>query len=168
FALALRREWRWVAGGVIVGLLLAILVLLFVRPRYQASATVLLRTQITQPGSLMSSSGGGEGEGTSVSLGGLPEMFSMDTGFETEMEILGSRAVVGAVVDSLGLQTRVLKPWKTPLRDIVASANIPADVETIELEFQREANGYRVKGEGVRTTVRPGEPFEVAGARLTL
>src|SRR5690606_20148195 len=63
-ALALRREWRWLAGGVVVGLLLAILVLLFVRPRYQASATVLLRTQITQPGSLMSSSGGGEGEGT--------------------------------------------------------------------------------------------------------
>src|SRR5690606_42026592 len=50
----------------------------------------------------------------------------------------------------------------------VGSANSPADVETIEREFQREANGYRVKGEGVRTTVRPGEPCEVAGARLTL
>lgn len=168
FALALRREWRWVAGGVIVGLLLAVLVLLFVRPRYQASATVLLRTQITHPGSLMSSSGGGEGEGTSVSLGGLAEMFSMDTGFETEMEILGSRAVVGAVVDSLGLQARVLKPWGTPLRDIIASAHIPTDLETIELEFERTANGYRVEGEGVRATARPGEPFEVAGARLTL
>src|SRR5690606_14504903 len=107
FGPTLRRGWRWIAGGIAVGLALAVLVLLLVRPRYEATATILLRSQASTPGSLVTSDEGG----APSSLGGLAEMFSLDTGFETEMQILGSRAVIGAVVDSLRLQARVLDPW---------------------------------------------------------
>lgn len=164
-AISLRRGWRWILGGLVGGLALAVLVLVAVRPRYEGTATVLLRTQVSTPGSLVSS---GDSEEGSVSLGGLAEMFSLDSGFETEMEILGSRSVVGAVVDSLGLQGRVLEPWGTPLREIFASAHFPEELETVELEFARAGEAYRVEAEGVRMSVVPGEAFEVKGAIMTL
>jgi tyrosine-protein kinase Etk/Wzc len=95
-------------------------------------------------------------------------MFSLDSGFETELEILGSRSVVGAVVDSLGLQAWVLEPWSTPVSRIIASGSYPRDLETTELEFERVGAGYRLSGGGVSALVVPGEPFEVRGARMTL
>jgi tyrosine-protein kinase Etk/Wzc len=161
-----RQGWRFILGGVVAGLALAILVLLTVRPRYEATGTVLLRSPQSAPGALMDageSSGGGES-----ALGGLAEMFSLDSGFDTEMEILGSRAVAGAVVDSLGLQARVLEPWSMAPSRVLASARYPRDFEEQEFEFRREGDRYRVRGDGVATTVVPGEPFELEGAQLTL
>src|SRR5690606_25142612 len=138
-----------IALGVGVGLALAVLVMLAVRPRYDADGTVLLRTQTAGPGALMAS---GESAGEGSALGGLAEMFSLDSGFETEMTILGSRSVVGAVVDSLGLQGRILKPWSTATSDIFASASFPRDFVEAEFEFEGDADGYRVRGEGVAAT----------------
>ena len=56
---------------------------------------------------------------------------------QTEMEILGSRAVVSAVVDSLHLQARVLEPWSTPLSEILLEGEYPEDTDLVELEFER-------------------------------
>lgn len=162
---ALRRGWRSVAIGVGVGLALAVLVLFTVRPRYHADGTILLRTQQGGAGSLVAS---GESSEDGSALGGLAEMFSLDSGFETEMAILGSRSVVGEVVDSLGLQARVLEPWRTGAHEILASATYPRDFEEGEFEFERAGEGYRVRGEGFAATVAPGERFEVRGAVLQL
>lgn len=162
---ALRRGWRAVLAGVLAGLVLAVLVLLFVRPRYAADGTVLLRTQTGGAGSLVAS---GEGSEDGSALGGLAEMFSLDSGFETEMAILGSRSVVSEVVDSLGLQARVLRPWRTGPHEVLASARYPRDFEEAEFAFERAGEGYRVRGDGVAMTVVPGEPFELRGAVLQL
>ena len=106
-----------------------------------ALGTVLLRSPQSTPGSLM---GAGESSGGGQSaLGGLAEMFSLDSGFETELEILGSRAVAGAVVDSLGLQARVLA--SSPVQGTVSAGTFGVVIDVPGIK------GLSVTGDHWRT-----------------
>ena len=93
---ALRRGWYWIAGAAALGLLAGYLVLVRVPPQYEARTMVLIRSQVTpSQGALSSLTGllGGGGSGSST--------------VDTEIALLQSRTVLGAVVDSLGLQVDV-------------------------------------------------------------
>lgn len=164
---ALRYGVRWVIAGVLVGLLLAGLVIFLVRPRYESTATVLLRSQ-SDPAAGFSSGGNSDGEGGGPSLGGLASLLSLDSRFETELEILTSRSVVGAVVDSLGLQARVLEPRGARPASLFTAARYPEDLAEGEYHFERVGPGYRFEGPGVSGRALPGVPVALGGAVLTL
>ena len=165
-AFALRRGWHWIVAGALGGLLLAALITWLLRPEYEADVTVLLRsgTDASSPlgGGARGSSGGG------LSLGGLADVLSLASGFDTEIEILTSRSVIGAVVDSLGLQARVLDPRGVGTLEIFSTARWDPDLEAASYSFEREGDGYRISGPGVSAVVIPGEPFRLRGSVFTL
>jgi tyrosine-protein kinase Etk/Wzc len=162
----LRREIGWVVGGVVTGILLAFAILLFAPPSFQGAATVLLRTG-EAPSSLFSGSRG-SGSGSGISLGGLSDLFTGASGFDTEIEILSSRSVVGEVVDSLGLQARVLRPRGVGPQDVFAAAVYDAEPMKGSYRFRRDGSGYIVSGPRVSGRAVPGVPFLLNGATVTL
>jgi tyrosine-protein kinase Etk/Wzc len=166
-AAVLARGWRWVLGGVLGGLLLAVAVLLFAPRSYEESATVLLRNAPERGASSLLGRSGGSGQG-SLPLGGLTDLFSMSSGFDTEMEILSSRAVVGSVVDSLHLQARVLAPRGIHPESLIAEARFDPLARLTAYRFERAGAGYRVSGGDVSEIVTPGVPFRLGESVLTL
>ncbi|MQA92156.1 MAG: hypothetical protein GEU90_18350 [Gemmatimonas sp.] len=158
----LREGWRWVVGGLLVGLLGAALVLILVRPRYEATALVLLRNTPVPSAGVLDMVGG------SQTLGGLSSLLGADAGFETEVAILSSRSIAGAVVESLGLQADVIEPGGWTPRRLFATAHYPEDLEEGVYEFERSGDGYLVRGPRTRSEVRAGETVVIGGAVVTL
>lgn len=162
---AIRHGGRWIVGGALVGLLLGGLLTLMVRPVYEGTATILLRSDVGGGAAALAGSSSGE---DGVSLGGLADMLSMGSGFDTEMEILTSRSVVASVIDSLGLQARVAEPDSRSLRSVFASFEFPAEISERSYRFEREGERFRVRGPGVNTVVAPGEPVSLDAAHVVL
>ena len=162
---ALRRGWRQVAAGVAVGLLAAVAALLFLRPQFEGTATVLLKSTEEGGSSLASRMG-------ALPAGLLAPAVSASLGsqLETEVAILSSRAVLGRVVDSLGLQARVLRPVGTPSGAILVPATYPGSFKPLTYLFEREgdARRYRVRGPGVQAIATAGEPVQLAAGVVTL
>lgn len=82
------RKWPYLFLGAIVGAGLGFVVSRFLPLRYSVSALVQIDTQARRP---------------SGSLGEMSDLFQTDARAETETELMQSRAVAGAVVDSFGL-----------------------------------------------------------------
>src|SRR5690606_41235230 len=93
---------------------------------------------------------------------------SMPSGFDTELQSLTSRVIKEAVIDSLGLQARVVAPDALPTRRVFSSTRLAADVAEGKYRFKRSGEEYRVSGPGGSLSARPGVPFEVPGGELTL
>ncbi|HEV2148546.1 MAG TPA: Wzz/FepE/Etk N-terminal domain-containing protein, partial [Longimicrobiaceae bacterium] len=159
---ALRRGGAWIAGGALLGLLAGAATLVVLDREYEASATVLLRSQ----------SGGGSSalalSRISGLLGGLPEGGLGGSEVETEQQILTSRTVLGEVVDSLGLQVRVVDPSGTRSEALFASARVEPGAEGGRYRFERRSGGYAVEGPGAAGIASPGEPFRIPGGVLVL
>lgn len=154
---ALRRGWYWIAGAGVLGLLAGYLVLQRVSPEYEARTMVLIRSQTNATTGALSALTGLLGGGSSGS-----------STLDTELAILQSRAVMGAVVDSLGLQAEVLDPDTTTAIELFSQIRIAPDARGAEYRFEREGDGYRVSGAGPATRVAPGGELRVPGAALTL
>lgn len=164
-ASALRTGWRHIAAGAAIGLLAAVAALLLIRPQFEGTATVLLKSAQESGGSLISRMG----------LPGnlLPASLSTSLGsqIETEIEVLSSRAVIGRAVDSLGLQARVLAPAGTPSNAILAPTTYPGAFERRRYRFDREgaARPYRVSGPGAgEVTATPGQLVHIPVGDVTL
>ncbi|MGH7458062.1 MAG: Wzz/FepE/Etk N-terminal domain-containing protein [Longimicrobiaceae bacterium] len=162
---ALSRGRGWIIGGALGGALLALFLLLVLPPRYEADTTVLIQ-EYTAPEAPGGSSRGSDGGG--IPLGGLRDFFSLDGALETELEILASRSVAGAVVDSLALQGRILWPRGLPLDSVFAKVEFTRDPSDAVYRFTRTDAGYRVRGGGVTAAVAPGETVVLDGALVTL
>lgn len=93
------KKWRWFAASVTSMLVLAILFLLVVAPRYERTATVLIKDE-NGSGGLISSMMGGMG--MLAGLGGL----GISTNVLNEMEIISSPGMIDKVVDKLEMGTR--------------------------------------------------------------
>lgn len=155
----LGREKRWLGIGLLVGLLGAAGVLLFVRPVYQASSTILLRTESERAPSALAMLGG--------LADALPNGITDD--MDTELELLTSRAVYGSVIDSLFLQARVRSPHDRSPRSLFAEAEFADRPPEETYTFRATGNGaYSVEGGAHRGEARPGVPYELPGARVTL
>jgi uncharacterized protein involved in exopolysaccharide biosynthesis len=151
---ALKRGWYLIAGAGVLGLLAGYLVLVGVRPQYEARTLLLIRSQVTpSQGALTSLTGllGGGGSGSST--------------LDTEIALLQSRTVVGAVVDSLGLQVEVLEPDATAALELFSRIDVAPDARAAEYRFEREGLQYRVSGGG---TVAPGGELRLPDASLAL
>jgi uncharacterized protein involved in exopolysaccharide biosynthesis len=161
---ALRRRWRWVAGGALGGVVLALLASAVVPPQYRAKASVLLRSGVEGSGL-----GGRSRQGDGVSLGGLADLLSLGSGLDTELEILTSRAVAGAVVDSLGLQARVARPRATAVAELFSLTRwerVPPP--QARYRFERDGDGYRVSGATSPVRAVPGVPVRLDGSEVVL
>jgi len=163
-ARALRAGWRRVAAGTAVGLVAAAALLLVVRRQFEGTATVLLKSAPESGGSLISRMG--------LPADLLPGSLSspLRSQIETEIEILSSRAVLGRVVDSLGLQSRVLSPAGTPSAALLEPAAYAGSFKRHRYEFEREGDGgpYRVRGPGARETATPGQSVRLPIGTVTL
>src|SRR5688500_539745 len=148
-AAALRRGLPWILGGGLLGLAVGDATLVTLDREYEASATVLLRSQVGGSSSAMALSR------ISGMLGGLAGGGLGGSEVETEQQILTSRAVLGEVVDSLGLQVRVTEPSGTPADELFSSYRVAPDAEGGELRFERREGTYAVEGGGFRGTVAP-------------
>ncbi len=113
------RGWRRSAAGLVAGVLGAAAVVVFVPARFDGRALVLVRTQETGAGAIA----GKLGPLAQVAPGALGGALKDE--LETELAILQSRAVAGAVVDSLRLQLRAKSPARTPSLLLVDSLQLP-------------------------------------------
>lgn len=155
----LRTRRRWILIGTVLGLAIAALVSVLMRPRYEAEATVLL--QSSDP--LSSLPGLGDFGGVAAVLGGA------DPVFETELQILSSRSVLEAVVDSLLLQVQVRTPEGVPAGDIVATISTPSGFDKEKVTAVRDGERIRLSGRGGQAEAIPGSPVRLpSGAELTL
>ncbi|HEX8275568.1 MAG TPA: Wzz/FepE/Etk N-terminal domain-containing protein [Longimicrobiaceae bacterium] len=161
-AAALRRGLPWILGGGLLGLGLGALTLVTLDRQYEASATVLLRSQVGGSSSALALSR------ISGMLGGLGGGGLGGSEVETEQQILTSRAVLGEVVDSLGLQVRVTEPSGTRADELFSSYRVAPDAAGGEFRFERRGGSYAVEGEGFSATVAPGGSLRVPGGVLAL
>ena len=94
-----KKHWRWFAATLATTLVAAILFLLMFAPRYERSATVLIKDE---------NGGGGLLSSLSASMGMLAGMAGINiaSNVSNEMEIMSSPALVMEVVNRLSLDTR--------------------------------------------------------------
>jgi uncharacterized protein involved in exopolysaccharide biosynthesis len=164
-ASALRTGWRHIAAGVAVGLLAAVAALLLIRPRFEGTATILLKSTQEAGSSLASRMG----LPAALLSGSLPGSLRSD--LETEIAVLSSRAVVGRVVDSLGLQASVRRPAGTAPGAVVVPATYSGSFARRTYRFEREgdAGRYGVSGPGIGgATATPGQPVRLPVGDVTL
>jgi uncharacterized protein involved in exopolysaccharide biosynthesis len=158
-----RARWWMIPLGVALGLAAAAAVVAWAPRSFEGTSTVLVRSAPDLGSSLLTRLGvpaefapSGLGAGRSA--------------IETEMQVLSSRSVLGAVADSLGLQVRVRSPRGIAPWMIVEPARYPGSFRRIRLRFERLApDRYRVTGGPGDSVVVPGVPFSAApGVRATL
>lgn len=133
-ASAIRQRWKTIALGGAVGVLAALLVLLVATPRFDGRAMILIRTQTPDPTSMLRGRMGPLGE-LMPTLGGVGE-----EAIATELALLSSRAVLGAVVDSLRLQVIPRSPDRTAPGDLVDSLHLPGRFAPDKVELRAGAN----------------------------
>lgn len=154
-ARSVRRGWRVVLGSVAACLALAVLLILFGPRRFEGKASAIVRS--ADPSSSLLSKLGGDalGGGMAGAAGAL--LGGGGSQLETEIQILESKSVAGAVVDSLLLQVQPRKPAAVPPTRLVREARLPGSFRKLDLDFDRGGDGrYRVSGRGVNTTVAAG------------
>lgn len=160
---SLLRGWRWVIGGLVAGGVVALLILAVVPRRFDAAASAIIRSSPEAGGSLLSRLGESGGGGAAALLGG-----GMSTPIETDIQILSSRAVAGAVVDSLLLQVEVGSA-AVPANALVASLRAPGAFKRVKIEFERTAPAvYRYASGALEGTARPGGQIRLPVGSLTL
>ena len=119
-AVAIRRRALIVILGVVLGLAAATAILLFATPRFDGRAMMLIRTSSSDPTGFVKDKLGALGElmPSNLGLGGGTE-----EELATELALLQSRAVVGAVVDSLRLEVIPRSPSRVPAAAVIDSVH---------------------------------------------
>lgn len=163
---ALRRGWWWIAGVPAALIILTGVWTWLQQPEFEGAASLTIETEAPEGGLLaqqvavFAGLGGGRGS------------------IETELQLLESRQVAEAVVDSLFLQVRVVKPQE-PRETLFAEVAVLRDAFEGTIDLVRRADGrYRVAVEAPEA-YRPliatapidvglDEAFEVGGVRLRL
>ena len=136
----LRRRALVILGGIIAGALAAAAILLFVPPRFDGRAMMLIRTSSSglDPTAMVKDKMGALSElmPSSLGLGGTEEEFA------TELALLQSRAVLGAVVDSLALEVIPRKPDRVPANSIVDSVRLTGRFKPIKVPLVAGVNRF--------------------------
>jgi uncharacterized protein involved in exopolysaccharide biosynthesis len=158
-----RRQWVAVLSGLAVGLMAALLVVLFAPRRFEGRTTVLAR-----PGTSGSGSIGNRISGIGELMGGLAELGGGGS-IETELQMLRSRALAGQLVDSLRLQVRVHEPEGIAPLALVERIDFPGAFKPVKIRFERQADGtYRATSALDSAQVTPGRAVSLSGGSLTL
>ena len=166
-ASSVRRGWSRVLVGIVAGALIAGVMILFVPPRFGATASVVIRPQEGSAASLASKLGSSLPAAASGLLSGSGAMPASP--IETELQILSSRALAGEIVDSLLLQLRMHSSRRTAPWVAFAAASFPGSFKRRSFHFQRTSDGsFTVSGSTGPTTARAGKPVAVEGGSFTL
>lgn len=166
-ARSVRRGWRVVLGSVAACLAIAVMIILFGPRRFDGSASAVVRAG--DPGTSLlarmggDALGGAAGSAASALLGG-----GSTASMETEIQIVTSKSVIGAVVDSLMLQVVVREPDGRPSTAYVRAVNLPGSFAPFELRLERVTGGYRATGDNVDRTVAVGGTLATGRGTITL
>lgn len=148
-ARSLRRRWYVIAAGMLAGLLLAVVVILLAPRTFTATATAVVRPQADAGASLLS-----RAAGDLAGLGAVGSAMGAGAGLETEIQILQSASVLGAVIDTLSLQAVPRSPAGLPSRAFVSAARLPGLFKPYRIDAERTpAGSYRVRGDKLDVTV---------------
>jgi len=161
---ALRHGWLIVGLGSVLGFGLGFAALKVVPERYEATAKVLVRESPDMARSALS----GLGDIGSLIGGGFGGGFGGSSALSTELEILSSRTLVGAVVDSLLLQAQVEAPEGIPSRSLFERVVVTPGAPSRQYAVERSGSGYVVRGEGVRVDAVAGSTIVLPGAEVVL
>jgi tyrosine-protein kinase Etk/Wzc len=153
----LRRNWWILAGCTLLGLFAALAYVELAPPIYRSSTTLQFQEKAS----------------TVPVLDALRDLQG-GTEVGTEMEVLRSRSLAEAVIDSLGLQVLVAGPRGT--RRTIALASVQADADAPESRVRLERGGdgrfvaELIEGEdtGDLGSAAPGEPLRLPGATVVL
>lgn len=160
-ARAIRHGWREVLACVGIGVIAAAGVILWAPRRFDANASLVIRE--SSPGASLLSRIGLSGDAGSLIPGGSK------SALETELQIIGSRAMLGRLVDSLGLQTRLLAPSKKASSSVLVHATLPGEFKARKYEFTRGASGmYTARTDGDSATAKPGTPMTLGVGTIVL
>lgn len=129
-----RRRWMTVVAGVVAGLAIAALIVLFAPPRFDGRTLMLIRTQTQDPSAMIRGRMGALGD-LMPTLGG-----SGEEAIATELALLSSRAVLGAVVDSMALQIAPRSPDRVPPRALVDSVRLAGRFAPVNVDLEPGAN----------------------------
>jgi uncharacterized protein involved in exopolysaccharide biosynthesis len=158
----LARRWRVIAGLTLAGAAAAVAVLLWAPRRFEASSSLVVRSNSENGASLLSRLGV-PAELAPSSISG-----SLKSPIETEVQILQSRSVLGAVSDSLGLQVRAISPRGVPPWQLVTPQQLRPAFRKVHYAFERSGAGWHVTGAGVDLTVARGQTFTTPVGTLTV
>lgn len=158
-----KRQWRAVMAFLVLGIVGALAVVLFAPRRFDGKVTVLARPNAQSGGSVAGRMGGiGEILG---SLGGL----GMPGSIETELQVLRSRALTGAVVDSLQLQFVVKDPSGVSPSAFIAASDLDGVFPPREYAFERRPDGtYAVETDSGTRELAAGAPGALDIGTITL
>ncbi len=134
---AVRRRALIVVLATIAGGLAATAVVLFATPRFDGRAMMLIRTSSSDPTALVKDKLGALSElmPSNLGLGGGSE-----EDLATELALLQSRAVVGAVVDSLRLEIVPRSPDRVPATAVVDSVSAVVRFKPVKLPLVAGVN----------------------------
>ncbi|MBA3671635.1 MAG: hypothetical protein H0W68_06380 [Gemmatimonadaceae bacterium] len=141
---SVRRGWHFVAGAMAIGAIIALAIILFGPRRFDGVATAVVRTA-PDPGSSLLAKVGDAAGGAAALLGG-----GASTPIETELQILSSRAVASAVVDSLHLQVEPRAPSRAAAVQFVRAVTLVGGFKPTDVTFRRVSPAsFRVSGPGI-------------------
>jgi len=182
---ALRRRWLLVLGTPTATTLLALLFIFLVRPVFESGVSIrFLEDQSPLGGTLGAAVGGAAGGG---GLSMLASLAGRAVPTQTEVAVLGSRALAGVVMNELGLRLELRKPSMVRRGAVFQEVTISDTAAEGKFTLERVADGqFSVVGRIVvdRNVFRPilnerktevdlgtarvGEPLPIAGARIIL
>jgi uncharacterized protein involved in exopolysaccharide biosynthesis len=131
----IRARARAIAACAVVGALTGVGVVMFVPPRFDGRAMVLIRTSSADPMSMVRGRIGPLAELMPGALGG-----ESDEELSTELALLTSRATLGTVVDSLRLQVIARSPARVPSTTIVDSLALSGRFKPLKVSVAQGQN----------------------------
>jgi tyrosine-protein kinase Etk/Wzc len=136
-AAVLRRRVLAAAAGVLLGALVAAAILWLVPPRFDGRAMILIRTSAPDASAMIRNRLGALAElmPSSLDLGGGAE-----EELATELALLQSRAVLGAVVDSLRLEVVPRSPSRVPPAAMIDSLRFSSRFAPVKRTLRPGAN----------------------------
>jgi uncharacterized protein involved in exopolysaccharide biosynthesis len=152
----LRAGWRWLLGGTVAGLVAGLTLVWVLPPQWEGRASVL--TTRSDPGLL----GAAAGIASSTMLGS-----SLNAQAETDLALLRSRRLLHEVSAVLPLSVRLRAP-RLPVASVVQRFVPQGLFKPLRLDGQAEGDGWRLRGPGVDTLVRAGQPLALPVGTLTL
>lgn len=152
--LIVRRQRRLIIGGTLVGLVGGLVALQRIEPTYEASASIRIDEAAV-------------GVPEFSLIGGLPGGNQIGT----DMEVIRSRALADAVVDSLGLRVVVARPQGASRSSVLERVRVAPEADTMGARLVRVGDRFEVQGAAPGSapgTVGVGTPFRIGGAELVL
>ena len=162
-AAILRAGWRQLLAFASSGILVGIIAVMVIPPRWEGRASVL--TSRTEPG-MFGAANGVAGLASSAVLGGSIGG-SLTSQTETDLALLRSHRLLLEVGDEVPLSARLRHP-RLPLSSVVTSFRPAGAFRPLRLVAEAEGGRWRLRGRGVDTLAIPGQPIRLSVGTLTL